>query len=308
MICIFFLFIKTVVPWKVNLCCLCAELRYHMLICNDLRLRVPPVFIMALADSTSASVTPWRHFTCSLDAVKKETGKGKIKSEINTNSHPGSSRQTGFLKQNNRGPTTLKQRPVQHHMPSILHLFYNWHHHIEEFRMINRKPSLWFKTNPGIKTLDRKFNRLPQLDLPSHPIKRFTHQRCLSPGPQTVIRDICLWIPLLPICSKRKLNRDIIWVLRSGGADRHEGCSCMKRQKGVFRRLKNPYWFNWNRKLEISGGIIQKWLTIGQLKYFHMIKTQLTRVSMCQSDFMLLHSRCVIGLFIFAFLMHLWTI
>lgn len=105
---------------------------------------------------------------------------------------------------------------------------------------INRKASLWFKTSPGMRTLDRKFNRLPQSDLPSHPIKRFTHQRCLFLGPQTVIRDICLY--LISICYRWAAEgfRDIIWVLRSGGSACHKGCSCMNWQKGVLGDSKIP--------------------------------------------------------------------
>ncbi len=159
-----------------------------------------------------------------------------------------------------------------------------------------------------MRTFDRKFNRLPQSDLPSHPIKHFTHQRCLSPGPQAVIRDICLH--LISICYR--------WAaegFRHYLSPEERRCwppwriQLHERAERGFRKFKNPYWFWCSRWMEICGESSKTSTLEVSSNSFSAIISQPTCVSMCQID-----SKCVVlfkprrrFLYFFFLLMHLYT-
>lgn len=91
-----------------------------------------------------------------------------------------------------------------------------------------------FYDNLKIRRLDRKFNRLTRSDLPPHAIKCFTHQKCLSPGLQTVITDICLH--LISICYRwaAECFTDMRSILRSGAAGDTAYCY-MRWERGFVK-------------------------------------------------------------------------
>ena len=114
----------------------------------------------------------------------------------------------------NWGAHPRENMSIKHHRPSISQQqCCKWHWTLVELKMVNQQQGLSFKTNPGMRVIDRICNRLSQSDLPSHTIKRFTHQRCLLPRTTPSLGDICLH--LISICCgwSAKRFRDIIWIL-----------------------------------------------------------------------------------------------
>ncbi len=94
----------------MHLFCLCAQLRYHMLICDDLRLRQPQVFFMSSTDSTSAS-DALKTFT-SLGAYGEKKTKKQEKEKWHSKSiliHIKKAADRQSQKQMNRGPSAQNQ-------------------------------------------------------------------------------------------------------------------------------------------------------------------------------------------------------